>query len=406
MKKSPRGTYFLTPQAEGWALWNGAQRLHIMPTLDEAAALLPAGVAFQFALPCYPLIMERLRLPALERSELDGMVHLQWEKALPFLPEEITGSFLTLETGEDYSIVWSVAVALSSLEEFSACWRKLRRWPKRMSPFVCHVAAKCPAHETVLVVYAEPGHWVVAVIENRHPSWVHVIPSMDGPRFAAEYPSLQLTANLEGAPTSYTRALITAETAACENTLRAALDVPVEQLPLVTPLPDAEIDLLPMGWQAELQQRHSGQRRRSQLMMAGAVYLAVIIAAAVDIGLLQRQASALEAELKVQRPSLAAMEASENLSNALAPAIDPHHYAVEMLYLLQRCLPNDKVQFTEFEQAPQEWRVVGEAPSAGQAIDYLAKLKRDPDLSANQISADPPRLLPNDRAQFQVIGKP
>jgi len=407
MKRSPGGTYFLTPQAEGWAVWCGPQRLHIMPTLEEAAARLPAGVPFQFALPCYPLIMERLRLPAVERGELEGMVHLQWEKALPFLPEEITGNFLTLETGEGHSIVWSSAVSLGSLEEFSACWRKLRRWPKRMAPYVCHVAAKCPADETVLVVYAEPGHWVLAVIEDRRPSWVHVIPSMDGPRFAAEFPSLQLTANLEGAPTTYSRVLVTAETAATEEALRATLDVPIERLPLVPPSDNLEIDLLPTGWRAESQQRHSGQRLRHQLMIAGAVYLAVIIAGAVHVGLLQHQAAQLDADLKVQRPTIAAMEARKTLWNALAPAINPRHYAVEMLYLLQRCLPDEKVQFTEFEQTAQEWRVVGEAPSASLAIDYLAKLKRDPDLSSNQITADPPRLLPpNDRAQFQVIGKP
>jgi len=345
MKRSANTIYFLTPQAEGWAVWTGIQRMHIMPTLEEAAALIPAGAPFQLALPCSPLIMERLRLPATERSELEGMIHLQWEKALPFLPEEITGNFLILETGEDYSIIWSVAAALPSLEEYGACWRKMRRWPKRMAPYVCHVAAKCPARETVLVVYAEPAHWVVAVIEDRQPSWVHVIASMDGPRFAAEFASLQLTANLEGAPGSYSRVLLTAETAACEDTLRAALDVPIERLSLITPAPDLTIDLLPTGWQAELQQRHSGRQRRHQLVLVGAVYLAVLVAAGVDLALLQHQTTQLDTQLKVMRPSLAAMEARQNLSNALAPAIDPHHYAIEMLYLLQRCLPSDKVQF-------------------------------------------------------------
>jgi hypothetical protein len=55
---------------------------------------------------------------------------------------------------------------------------------------------------------------------------------------------------------------------------------------------------------------------------------------------------------------------------------------------------------------PQQWRVVGEAPTASLAIEYLSRLKRDPDLGRSDISADPPRLLANERAQFQVIGKP
>src|SRR6478672_6591281 len=99
MKRTIDALYSIIPQAEGWAVWSDLQRLHIAPTLTEAVALLPAGGRLQFALPCHPLIMERLRLPATERDELAGMVQLQWEKALPFAPEEIAGDFVVVATG-------------------------------------------------------------------------------------------------------------------------------------------------------------------------------------------------------------------------------------------------------------------------------------------------------------------
>jgi hypothetical protein len=140
--------------------------------------------------------------------------------------------------------------------------------------------------------------------------------------------------------------------------------------------------------------------------LAGSVYLALIVAALVHLGLLRHRAKSLDAELRAGRPELTVMQARQNRSNALAQAIDPHRYTVELLFLLQRCLPTESVRFTEFEQAAQQWRVVGEAPSATLAIDYLSRLKHDPELSLNEIAADPPRLLPNERAQFQVIGKP
>jgi hypothetical protein len=142
------------------------------------------------------------------------------------------------------------------------------------------------------------------------------------------------------------------------------------------------------------------------MAVAGALYLAVVIAAAIHLFLLQSRASKIETELRAARPDLVAMQARQNRSNALAPAIDPHSYTVELLFLLQRCLPAENVQFTEFEQMSQQWRVVGEAPSAALAVDFLTRLKHDPDLSSNQITADPPRPLPNDKAQFQVLGKP
>jgi hypothetical protein len=141
-------------------------------------------------------------------------------------------------------------------------------------------------------------------------------------------------------------------------------------------------------------------------MVAAAVYLALVVLAGVDLLVRQHRASQVEAELNAQRPALGVLQSRQARFNSLGAAIDTRQYAVERLFLLQRCLPADTVRFTEFEQIPQQWRVVGEAPNAGLAIDYLARLKHDPDLSSNEITADPPRLLANERAQFQVIGKP
>lgn len=406
MKRTIDALYSITPQAEGWAVWSDAQRLHIAPTLSEAVALLPVGGRLQFALPCHPLILERLRLPATERDELAGMVQLQWEKALPFSPEEITGDFAVVETVGTETIVWSAAAAQDSLQEFGDVWSKANRWPERVEPYVCHVAAACPAGETVLVIYVEQGHWVVAIVEDRRPGWVHVISASDAQEFAAEFPSLLLTVGLDGVPTSFQRVLLSAEVLGCEETLRSAVQAPVEPLPLVTPSAQAGIDLLPTYWQASAQQHRQGAVWKKRAMLAVAIYLFFIAAGATDLLLLQRQASSVEKELNAQRPTLALLQSRQTRFDSLGAAIDARRYTVELLYLLNRCLPGDTVRFTEFDQVPQQWRIVGEAPSASLAIEYLSRLKQDPDLSGNEISADPPRLLANERAQFQVIGKP
>jgi hypothetical protein len=406
MKPSADTLHFLTPESAGWAVWRGVQRLGFAATLAEAADLLPAACRFEFALPSHPLILERLRLPTTEREDLAGMVHLQWEKALPFSPEEITGAFLVLESGGDETLVWSAAASRDALQEFGADFKKGSHWPHRVTPWVCHVAAACPKDETVLVVYAEQGHWVVVVVEKQRPGWVHVLSSADAASFAAEFSSLMLTAGLDGVPNAFSRILLSPEVDGAEAVLRSAVRAPIEPLPLVTPVSPEGMNLLSSEWLAAARQNRNSKVWKRRALVAAGVYLFLAALAGVDLLLLHHRTSGLEAELDAQRPTLAVLQGRQARYNSLAAAIDSRRYAVELLFLLQRCLPAESVHFTEFEQMPEQWRVVGEAPNAGLAIDYLARLKHDPDLSASDISSDPPRLLAGDRAQFQVIGKP
>ena len=405
MKRSPDPVHFLTPQAEGWAVWRGTQRLHIAPSLSEAVGLLPASATFEFAVPCHPLILERLRLPSTERDELAGMVHLQWEKALPFSPEEMTGSFAVTESEADHVTVWTVAASRVALKEFGDVWSKVRRWPDRVAPYVCHVAAACPAAETVLVVYCEQGNWVVAVVENRLPVWVHVMSAADAAGFAAEFSSLMLTAGLDGVPNEFARVLLAPEVAEAKPALRSVVHAPVGELPLITPGTHLEMNLLPADWQGAAAQDRQRNKWRQRVLVAAAVYLLFAALAGIDLFLLHHRAAKLEAELNAERPTLAALQSQKTRFNSLGAAIDSRRYTIEVLYLLHRCLPADTVRFTEFDQAPDQWRVVGEAPTPTLAIDYLSRLKHDPELTSNDITADPPQMLATG-AQFQVIGKP
>ncbi|HEY3897314.1 MAG TPA: hypothetical protein VGM54_01805 [Chthoniobacter sp.] len=405
MKRSNDIAYFLTPQAEGWAVWRGTHRLHIASTLSEAVGLLPATAAFEFAVPCHPLILERLRLPATEHDELAGMVHLQWEKALPFSPEEMTGSFAVTKSEADHVTVWTVAASRVALKEFGDAWSKAKRWPGRVTPYVAHVAASCPPAEIVLVVYGEQGHWVAAVVENRLPVWVHVMSATDAAGFAAEFSSLMLTAGLDGVPNEFARVLLAPEVAGAKPTLCSVVHAPVEDLPLITPATHLQMNLLPVDWQGAAAQDRQRNSWRHRALAAAAVYVLFAVIAGIDLFLLHHRAAKLEVELTAERPTLVALQSRQSRFNSLGAAIDSRRYTIEVLYLLNRCLPADTVHFTEFDQMPDQWRVVGEAPTPSLAIDYLSRLKHDPDLSSNDITADPPQMLANG-AQFQVIGKP
>ena len=89
----------------------------------------------------------------------------------------------------------------------------------------------------------------------------------------------------------------------------------------------------------------------------------------------------------------------------LAPAIDPSRYAVEVLFQASKNLPTSEIRITEFDLKETQWRIIGEAPSANLAIDYVTKLKEEKELGAFVIDAKPPTLLPNDHAQFSIFGK-
>jgi hypothetical protein len=396
----------LIPQAEGWAVWVGSRREHIVTSLAEAAALLSPKRPVHLALPSQGLIIERLQLPATERDELAGMVRLQWEKMLPFPPEEVSGDFAIVVQGDKESTVLTVAAANPALDLLCQPLRAREVRIAGLAPSVCHVAAACPAGETVLAVYVELGELVVAVVENRRAGWVHVFPWRDTDRFASELPQLLLAASLEGVPASFTQILIAPEAAGCEPSFRQYFEAPTGPLPALTSASDAPMDLLPAAWRSQAAHRQRRQKTSRQMALAAAVYGLAILAGWTHLWFLRRAAAKLDADLAALRPKLEQIQAHQARSQALAPAIDPRRYAIELLYLIQRAVPSGDVRLTEFDQALAQWRIVGEAPSATLAVQYVARLKEEPALSDTQITAGPPQLVAGERAQFSIFGKP
>ena len=113
----------------------------------------------------------------------------------------------------------------------------------------------------------------------------------------------------------------------------------------------------------------------------------------------------MAAKVRATQPALQALEARRARWKTFAPAFDPQRSVVEVLFQVSKNLPNSEIRITEFDVSAAQWRVVGEAPTASVAIDYMAKLKAEQGLDAFTIDAKPPQLLPNDHAQFNINGK-
>jgi hypothetical protein len=399
------GPALLTPSAEGWLLRCGDDPAQNVATLAEAAAALLPGLPVHLALPCQALIIERLNLPATQREELVGMVRLQSEKALPFPIDEVSIDFVNIATGPQESTVLAVSAPHATLETLCQPLRERGIVLERLTPFVLHVAAACPADETVLAIYAEQGECVVAIAEAGQLSWTHVLAATDADRLTAALPQLLLPAIMEGVATTFSRVLLARDCWDLEPALREFFELPVDPLPPAATMLAAPINLAPDSWQAQENEVRRARNRRQQLLIAAALYLLAAAGVIFYLATLERKAANLDAQFAAVRPKLELIQKRKVRSNALAAAVDPNRYTVELLYLVLRGLPTDEVRITEFDETPDQWRLVGEAPSANLAIDYVARIKEDKDLAAYQINAPPPQLLPNEHAQFNIFGK-
>jgi hypothetical protein len=395
----------LAPGATGWVVRCGSGPRQVAATLAEAAAIIPVGGPVQLALPAQTLVIERLTLPATQHKELAGMIRLQSEKSLPFPIEEVSSDFVMVARRSQESAVLSITAPHAALETLCLPLRERGVMPERVTPFVLHVAATCPADEIVLVVYGELGQLVVAVVEMGRLSWVQVLPTVDAERLVDELPQLLLPAIMEGVATTFSRVLLANDCAVLAPALREFFEVPVEHLPPAETRLTLAMNLAPASWQALKDRRRHAQRLRRGLLVAAALYLLLVIGAGLYLLWLRHQAASLYAQFAALRPQLELLQARQSRAAALGAAIDPHRFTVELLHLLLRNLPAESVRITEFDQTLDQWRIVGEAPSASLAIDYVSRIKQDTELDAYEITAAPPRLLPNEHAQFSIFGK-
>src|SRR6185295_1482796 len=85
---------------------------------------------------------------------------------------------------------------------------------------------------------------------------------------------------------------------------------------------------------------------------------------------------------------------------ALAPAIDPHYYPVEILLHISESLPSQDVRITTYNQSARQISIDGEAKSAALVFQFVEKVKKNPDLQTFTFDLPtPPRLLTNDPAR-------
>ena len=397
------------PGADGWRVGGivDGESARIARTMEEAAASLPDDATVTLSLPVSAVLMERMRLPSTDREELGGMVILQLEKTLPYSGEELTSGFDIIRQEENECDLLAIAVSNEQLDGLCEPLRTRRKLPGRVAIFAIQLAARFPAEEVLALIFREADVTILAVAQQGKLVAAHTCPTTDRDEFLAELPRLLLAAELEGAPVDFTKVAIERELAGWLDGLREQFPgVSIERVSLDAPLAPGPVNLVPDGWTQEARKDARKAKLRDWLALAGAIYLFLLLAAAAYVIWLRHQVSVIDSQVAAATPAVNSIATRQARWNALAPAIDPTRFTVELLQQITKSIPDPDLHVTVFEQtAPDQFMVEGEAPNAGIAIQYMDALRNNPDLSAFHFDSGPPDILPNEHAHFRIFAK-
>ena len=395
------------PTADGWRVDGIAegQSAHMARTMEEAAASVPDGAAVSLSLPVSAVLLERMRLPSTDREELGGMVVLQLEKTLPYSGEELTSGFdIIHEEGNECDLL-AIAVSNEQLDGLCEPLRSRSKLPAQVAIFAIQLAALFPAEEVLALIFREVDSTILAIAQRGKLVAAHAYPTTNRAEFLAELPRLLLAAELEGTPVNFTKVLVERDLASWMDGLRAQLgDLPIERVSLDTPLDPGPVNLVPDGWTQHKRKQDQRARVRDWLALAGIIYLFLLLAAAAYIIWLRHEVGVVNDKVVQATPAIDAISAQTARWGALAPAVDPNRYTVELLQQINQSIPSEDLHVTVFEETkPNEFMIEGEAPNASMALQYSENLKKNPALQAFHFTASPPEILPNDHAQFRII---
>jgi hypothetical protein len=166
-----------------------------------------------------------------------------------------------------------------------------------------------------------------------------------------------------------------------------------------------KLDLTPETWRKQRASLVRQKEWRKRLLWAGGAYAAAFLLFALYVVIIRFQVGHLKDAIQRDAAKVEFVKRTEADWKALAPAIDPHFYPIEVLLHLFESLPNPEVRITVYDQSARNISVQGEAPSAALAYQFAEKVKKHPDLQAFTFDLGTPRILPNDHAQFRLEGK-
>lgn len=343
-------------------------------------------------------------MPALDPSELRGMVHLQLEKSLPFQVEDVTCNFQIVSQTESESTLMAVAVNNAQFDSLCQPLRARGLLPQKASFFAMHLGQLCPGDQAGLLIYKEDEHLVLAIYEKRKLSYVQVLPPASVSELVQEIPAILFRAELDGVSTDFPSVFLDSNLPEMESGLKELLSLPVQIVSIEQGKGVGDCELLPESFLRERQQRNQTARLKSNLVTAAIGYFMLLATAFACLIWLQFRVNKLDARIQKLNPDIEFVKKRVARWEALAPAIERDRFVVELLFQVCKSSPSDGIRITEFEASKDQFMVKAEAPNLGLAVDFGNQLKANPALQSYHFDT-PPAMFANDRAIMNITGK-
>jgi hypothetical protein len=389
-----------------FAAHSGAWEVRAVANVEEAAQLLEPEDDIVLALPLELVLAQRMRLPTTDPSEFVEMVRIQIEKAMPYSPEEMTTDSELISQSEEGSVISAVAVHNEKLNELAAPLLVRGLIPSQVTVYAGHRAATHSPEGTSLFIYPENESIVCAIAEEGKVSFTHSLDGADALQLQRDLPQLTLSAELQGINTSAPRVLLAESLYQFRDTVEGIFATNAELIAVEVPPAESRLNLLPESWRARRAQLVKQKEWKKRLLIGAAAYVGLFCFFFGYLLVLRFQVGRLDKRISRDAPRTEFVRATEAKWKALAPAIDPHYYPIEVILHLFDSLPSADVRITVFNQSARQISVDGEANSAALAYQFAEKVKKNPDLQTFQFELGAPKLLPNDHAQFRLEGKP
>ena len=376
-----------------------------LASLEEAATLLGRDEDFVLGLPVSAVLAQRLTLPTLEQEDFREMVQIQIEKALPYSPEEVTTDFEIISQSEQGSVISAVAIHNERLSELAAPLLSRGLIPSQVTVYAAQRSATHAASGTALFVYPEPDGTVCAISEAGCLSFTRTLDGADEAQLQRELPQLALSAELQGIDTAGQAILLDESLYALRDTLQNLFATRADLIAVEAPPGRVKLNLLPEAWKQQRSQLVRQREWKKRLLVAGAVYAGLLLLFLAYFLVLRVRLKSLNRQIARDEPKVQTVKKTEAKWKALAPAIDPRYYPIEVLLHLFESLPSADVRITGFTQSARQLSIDGEANTAALVYQFAEKVKKNPGLQAFQFDMAAPRILPNEHAQFKLEGK-
>ena len=385
---------------------SSAWEVRAVPTMEEAAELLQAEDEIVLALPVDLVLAQRFRLPTTDPTEFVDMVRIQIEKAMPYPTEEMTTDSEIISQSEEGSVISAVAVHNEKLGELAAPLISRGLIPSQVTVYAGHRAATHLPEGTGLFVYPENESIVCAISEEGKLSFTRTLDGADPLQLQRDLPQLALSAELQGINTTSPRIFLAENLYELRDTVEGVFATSAELIAVEVPPAESRLNLLPDSWRQRRLQLAKQKIWRKRLLVGAAAYAGLLLLFLAYLIILRVQVRRLDKRISRDAPRTQFVKTTEARWKALAPAIDPHYYPIEIILHLFDSLPSQDVRITVFNQSARQISVDGEANSAALAYQFADKVKKHPQLQTFQFELGAPRILPNDHAQFRLEGKP